>query len=781
MSDQAGSAGDRFWGDAADERALDRYAALVNMVNDGIYQLDAEGRFVAVNDTIVELAGYSREELLDEQASLMLDDEDVHRIQSEIYRRLTHGDRGDDPIEFTAQTAEGDSISCELELHLLVEDGTFEGTIGVVRDITCQRQTQRKLRRCKRELQQKERQYEAVFEDPNILVGLLESDGTVLDINQTAMEYIEADLEAVIGESFWETPWWGDDDGIQDDVCEWTGRASAGEYVDFEADLTRPDGEPYTLSGYFRPVTNDDGEVVSIIVSDRDITDRKRRERELKESERRYRTLTNDVLDTSDVGTFILDSNFEVVWINQATEQYFGLDREAVVGRDKRRLIEEEIAPILEAPDRFTERVTATYDDNTYTEEFECHVLGDDAREERWLNHWSQPIESGLYAGGRIEHYTNITEQIKRERELERALDLLEHTKRIADVGGWEIDPETQEVFWTEHLFEVLEVDADEEPPLDEALAVYHEDDRSVVEDAVQKALDSGDPFDVEARFQTSSDEVRWLRVQGAPTTVDGDVVSLRGAAQDVTDRKQRERRLEELIDRLEESNERLEQFAYAASHDLREPLRMISSYLQLLERRYADVLDEDGEEFIEFAVDGAERMKAMIEGLLEYSRVDTRGDPFEPVELDAVVADVCDDLQVRIKETDAEITTDSLPRIDGDEEQLRQVFQNLLDNAIEYSGDEPPRVYISADRQGAEWVVSVSDEGIGIEPDDTDRVFEVFQSLHTTDDHAGSGIGLALCQRIVERHGGDIWVDSEPGEGTTFSLTLPAASEHER
>lgn len=228
----------------------------------------------------------------------------------------------------------------------------------------------------------------------------------------------------------------------------------------------------------------------------------------------------------------------------------------------------------------------------------------------------------------------------------------------------------------------------------------------------------------------------------------------------------------------LKESNEELEQFAYAASHDLQEPLRMVTSYLELIENRYSDALDEDGQEFIDFAVDGADRMRDMIEGLLEYSRVDTRGDALESVELDAVLEDVREDLQVKIEQTDAEIVTEALPRVEGDSDQLRQVFQNLLDNAIEYSGEESPQVRVSAERAGDEWTVSVRDEGVGIDPADADRVFDVFQSLHTQEEAAGTGIGLALCERIVERHGGDVWVESDPGEGTTFSCTLPAADE---
>ena len=238
--------------------------------------------------------------------------------------------------------------------------------------------------------------------------------------------------------------------------------------------------------------------------------------------------------------------------------------------------------------------------------------------------------------------------------------------------------------------------------------------------------------------------------------------------AQDITERKEYRRK-------LEESNERLEQFAYAASHDLQEPLRMVTSYLDLLESRYADDIDEDGEEFIAYAVDGAERMKEMIDGLLEYSRVETQGESFEPVDLEGVLADVKKNLELQIDESNAVIELSKLPCVKGDQRQLGQLFQNLLCNAIEYSGDEPRCIHISAEKEGVEWIVSVRDNGIGIQPDQQDRIFDVFQRLHSHEEYTGTGIGLALCKRIVERHGGEIWVDSEPSEGSTFSFTLPA------
>ncbi|OAQ54283.1 histidine kinase [Natrinema mahii] len=254
-------------------------------------------------------------------------------------------------------------------------------------------------------------------------------------------------------------------------------------------------------------------------------------------------------------------------------------------------------------------------------------------------------------------------------------------------------------------------------------------------------------------------------------------VQSVANVLAEAIERRQYQADLEALIDDLEESNKRLEQFAYAASHDLQEPLRMVSSYLQLIERRYEDDLDEEGREFLAFAVDGADRMRSMIDGLLQYSRVKTDADPLEPVDLDAVFSDVRADLRRRIEATDATVTAEPLPRVEGDPAQLRQVLRNLLENAIEYSGDESPTVHVSARPDGTDWIVSVSDEGIGIDPDDQDRIFEVFERAHGRQEGTGTGIGLALCERVVERHGGDIWADSEPGDGTTVSFTLPTAS----
>lgn len=243
-----------------------------------------------------------------------------------------------------------------------------------------------------------------------------------------------------------------------------------------------------------------------------------------------------------------------------------------------------------------------------------------------------------------------------------------------------------------------------------------------------------------------------------------------------LVDRTEAKVELNGTIDELEESNERLKRFAYIASHDLQEPLRMISSYLQLIEDRYAGELDDEAQEYIDFAVDGSDRMREMVNGLLAYSRIDIQDSEFESIDCNALLDDVLTDLQVRIDESDATIVVDELPTIVGDANQFEQLFSNLISNAIKYSGDELPYVEIAVERQNDRRVFSVADNGIGIDPKYADQIFEVFNRLHSNDEYRGTGIGLALCRKIVDHHGGSIWVDSEPGEGTTFYFTLSGA-----
>jgi light-regulated signal transduction histidine kinase (bacteriophytochrome) len=224
----------------------------------------------------------------------------------------------------------------------------------------------------------------------------------------------------------------------------------------------------------------------------------------------------------------------------------------------------------------------------------------------------------------------------------------------------------------------------------------------------------------------------------------------------------------------LKRSNEELERFAYVASHDLQEPLRMVASYVQLLAKRYKGKLDRDADEFIEFAVDGAVRMKALIEDLLAVSRVGTRGTPLTPTDANAVLERAIASLRLAIDEAGASVASDRLPVVAADAGQLEHVFLNLISNALKFRGAVAPRVQVSAEARDGRWVFRVQDNGIGIEPQYFDRIFLLFQRLHAKIQYPGSGLGLAIAKKVVERHGGRIWVESEPGRGSSFFFSPP-------
>lgn len=262
-----------------------------------------------------------------------------------------------------------------------------------------------------------------------------------------------------------------------------------------------------------------------------------------------------------------------------------------------------------------------------------------------------------------------------------------------------------------------------------------------------------------------------WLKNLLQDRVVEGIIVNIR----DVTQLKQAEETATKIADDLARSNQELEQFAYAASHDLQEPLRKISSYTQLLQQRYKGKFDAEADKFIGYIVDGALRMQALIRDLLMYSRAGRGELKLEPANLEAVFAQALSNLETAIQTNQATVTHDPLPTIMASPSQITQVLQNLIGNAIKYHGDDPPNVHVSAAQRSGLWQISIKDNGIGIDPQFADRVFVIFQRLHTKREYPGTGIGLAICKKMIERHGGQVWLESEgEGKGTTFHFTIP-------
>lgn len=497
------------------EAALKRYETAVETVWDGVVTLDAADRFLMVNEAFCELSGYDREDLIGEHATLIMTESD-HREATELHEAVQENDLGVATMEYELQTADGGAVPVEARFGPCeLADGSIGGT-GVIRDLSDRIERERELE-----------QYQRIVEAVDDGVYVLDEDDRYLLVNEAYCEMAGYSRGELLGDQ----PSLIVDDDVAADAAE---RAMdlVGEegYVTIETEVMRKDGDALPAEARFAPFTTDEGEYGGRLGVVRDVSERRQRERALEESERRYRTLAEN-FPAGAVALYDHDLRYIAAGGELLDEMY------------------------QEVGDPVGERITERYPDDVI-ERIEPHFLsaleGSPAEFEvtyygRELAAETVPVRNGddeVFAGMLI--VRDITERREHERKLERTLDLLKRTERIADVGGWEIDPKTEEVFRSDRLFDILGVDPGSgDTTLDEALTIYHPEDRPQVERAIQQSITSGEPFDLEARLSTEDDEERWLHVQGVPRIEDGTVTLLRGAAQDVTARKERELELE--------------------------------------------------------------------------------------------------------------------------------------------------------------------------------------------------------------------------------------------
>lgn len=361
--------------------------------------------------------------------------------------------------------------------------------------------------------------------------------------------------------------------------------------------------------------------------------------------------------------------------------------------------------------------------------------------------------------------------------QLETAVVRLEEAQRLANLGNWHWDIASGRLDWSAEIYRIFGVQPDSfDATYENFLRAVHPDDQEAVDRAVKRSLDQGEPYGLDHRIVRPDGSKRTVHEEGEVIRNDeGNPAGMLGTVQDITERKQIETKLAVLMDELLASNRDLEQFAYAASHDLQEPLRAVAGYAQLLERKYQGQLDDKADHYLVGIVDGAHRMQRLIESLLMFSRVTTKGKDAVSINSAEALEKAVKNMTTAMRTNGAEVDHGPLPTVMADEEQLVMVFQNLISNSIKFRGDDPPRIRVEAFRQGGDWQFSVSDNGVGMDTQYADRIFEIFQRLYTQADYPGEGMGLAVCKKIIERHGGKIWVESAPGEGATFLFTIPA------
>jgi PAS domain S-box-containing protein len=529
----------------------------------------------------------------------------------------------------------------------------------------------------------------------------------------------------------------------------------------------RKDGSQFPIEIMLSPLESAEGTLVTAAI--RDVTEHKNAEKHLAQMEARYRGL----LEAAPDAMVVVNRNGEIVLLNVQAEKQFGYRRDELLGQKVKSIIPEGFAERLIADGTRTAAEALAQQIGTGIELSGRRKDGSEFPIEIMLS----PLESaeGILVTAAIR---DITERKRVEdalRESEERFRLM--ASGIKDYANVMLDPEGFIVSWNEGGERLKGYRAEEIIGQHFSRFYSAEDIRKGLPAMELKQAKETGRFEGEG-WRVRKDGSRFL-ANIVITAFRDEKGQLRGfgkITRDITERRRAEEHLTKTMEDLKRSNDELGQFAYVASHDLQEPLRMVASYTQLLAQRYKGRLDSDADEFIAFAVDGCNRMQGLIQDLLSYSRAGANAEPLRAVSCEGALEKTLRNLRPTIQDSGAMVTHDSLPTIMTDETQLVQVFQNLIANAIKYHGAEPPLVHVSATRNsGNEWVFSVRDNGMGMEPQYFERIFILFQRLHGQKEFAGTGIGLAMCKKIVDRLGGRIWVESQPTKGSTFYFALPA------
>ncbi|MES2467796.1 MAG: PAS domain S-box protein [Verrucomicrobiota bacterium] len=488
---------------------------------------------------------------------------------------------------------------------------------------------------------------------------------------------------------------------------------------------------------------------------------------ERRHAEQRFRA----VAEAANDAIISADHQGNIIGWNQGARTIFGYEEEDVQGAPLTVLMPERYrAAHLNGLERFK----ATGEARVIGHTAELHGLRRSGAEfpiELSLSTWE--AEGARFFSAILR---DLTDRKQVEAELKRLTDRFLLATGAAQIGVWDFDPVNNLLIWDDQMFRVYGTSRDQFTGAFEAwAATVHPDDLAAEAAKVQQALRGEIEFDTDFRVIWPDKSIHYIK---AMATVQrdalGQAVKMIGCNWDISRERYAAEELKRTVEELARSNAELEQFAYVASHDLQEPLRAVAGCVELLEKDYHGKFDAGADELLRHAVDGATRMQTMIRDLLAYSRVGTRAQPFVEVDCQAALDLALTNLSTAIHESGAVITHDPLPALMADPTQLAQLFQNLIGNGIKFRSGRPPEIHVGAQRQDEGWLFSVRDNGIGIEPQYLDRIFVIFQRLHTRAEYPGTGIGLAICKRIVERHGGRISVESEPGKGSTFFFTLP-------
>jgi len=627
------------------QKSENHYKILAEMSPVGIFNTDAQGNCLYVNQEWCSIAGFTQQEALGTGWSNAIHPDDRERVFKEWYQAAINNLSF--YSEYRFQNHQG-VTTWVLGQATSVRSAHQEiiGYVGTITDISDRKEIESKLEQRVLErtvqLQASEVRFRAIFNQTFQFISLLEPDGTIIEINQTALDFGGVSLADCVGKPLWKTTWWRISTQTQEQLKQAIAQAASGSFIRYEVDVQGATGQVITLDFSLKPIKDETGKVMLLIFEGRDISERQVLEQELASREKLLNAFF-EAAASANVGLCIHDEELRFVQINQTLADINGSSIEEHLGKTLTEVIPN-IAP---------------------------------------------------FAVPMLEQVQNTGKPII-DVEISSATPQLPGVKRD----------------WLISYFPIFENE--------------------------QK------------------------------------VVAVGVILTEITERKQAEEKIKAANIDLARSNKELENFAYVASHDLQEPLRKIKSFTELLARDYRGQLNENADKYINYITDGTSRMQALINDLLTYSRVGRIELNKQPTNLNLVLDQVKTDLSVVIAENNAIITATSLPTVQANPVQMAQLFQNLIANSIKFRGENSPKIHISSQLQQEKWLISIQDNGIGIKPEYSERIFVIFQRLHSRSQYPGTGIGLAICRKVVERHGGEIWVKSELGKATIFYLTLP-------
>jgi PAS domain S-box-containing protein len=587
---------------------------------------------------------------------------------------------------------------------------------------------------------------------------LVVRDDTIILLNSAAQELLGVGSpEEVIGES----PLRFFHQDYHKIIRERMKKITKGEMVEMvEEKITRADGTIRDIEVISVEINDAEGLAFQVIMND--ITERKLAEKELFDT----KNYLENLIDYANAPIIVWDQENRIRVFNHAFERLTGYTSGEVEGKKLDLLFPE--STMAESVKMIMDAVTRNWE----TIEIPILTKTNEIRVVLWNS--AKVYDNERKTFSTIAQGHDITEKIKAEKALKESKVRLEIAMENGKTGTWEWDIRDDSFWIDERMEKMLGLKKGVfENNFNSFEKSIHEEDILHMRKDFQMALKKDKPLDTVFRISHGSGESNYISTKALVEKENGLPVKMSGVCFDITEMKKgAEKALFRLNEDLLRSNKELEQFAYVASHDLQEPLRMVSGFTQLLARRYGDKLDQDAHEFINYAVEGAARMQLLINDLLEYSRIGTRGKAFTSVYMQNVLGKAIFNLHLKILEKNALVTNDDLPEIVADEGQMVQMMQNLIGNALKFCRDQP-MIHISAIEKDDHFLFTVKDNGIGIESQYFNKIFQIFQRLHPRDEYGGTGIGLAICKRIAERHGGNIWVESRPGKGSTFYFTI--------